>query len=731
MKLRLSLPALAASVCLAASAAHCANFAGVEVPPPVPAQPVTDTHWGVEVIDPYRFLENTADPEIQKYMKVQAEATAAILDRIPGRDKLLARIKEIDADTPAVVTGVKRDEKGGRFYLKRTAGDDQFKLYWRAQGSTDKLLVDPEVNAKSTGKPHAIGGFSPSPDGRLLAYQTSTSGSEIGVMRVIDTATVKEVTPAIDRIRDGNAEWLPDQSGFFYSRLAENWEQRPRAERFMDTAVHLRRFADPGNDRVVFGNNLFPEVVIGRSSSGHPMIVPEQPLVAVIVSHGVDPYHSLYVADRKGVLAGQPKWRRIFDESARVASIAVGSGHFYLRSALAAPRYQLLRLPIQGTDLGQAETVIAASDAVIVAIGAAKEGLYVTRREGVVKRLYRLGYAASVVPEMIPLPVEGNVSLTDTNPLVAGAVLVLAGWTRAAAHYTLGAEGKAPAPMNLVTQGKYAAPADLAVREVRVKSHDGVEVPVSVISRADIKLDGRNPTILYGYGAYGTVENPAWNPRLLPWFEQGGVYVLAHVRGGGIYGDGWRRDGWKTTKPNTWKDGIAAAEWLIANGYTARERLSIYGGSAGGIFVGRAITERPELFAAASVGVGNTDSIRSETRANGAANIPEYGTVKIEDEFRGLLAMSPYANVKAGTAYPALMLEHGVNDTRVDVWMSLKMGTRVAAATSSGKPVLMRLEYEGGHGPGAPQSQLQRRTADRLTFFLWQAGVQGFQPVAK
>ena len=200
---------------------------------------------------------------------------------------------------------------------------------------------------------------------------------------------------------------------------------------------------------------------------------------------------------------------------------------------------------------------------------------------------------------------------------------------------------------------------------------------------------------------------------------------MAHVRGGGVYGDAWHRAGLKTTKPNTWKDGIAIAEWLIAQRYTAPDRLAVYGGSAGGVFVGRAVTSRPDLFAVGVVAVGNTDQVRSETRANGGANIPEYGTVKKEDEFRGLLEMSTYANVREGTKYPAMLFEHGVNDSRVDVWMTLKTGSRMAAASNSGKPVLLRLEYDGGHGVGATRSQARERTADRWAFLLWQFGMAG------
>jgi len=263
-----------------------------------------------------------------------------------------------------------------------------------------------------------------------------------------------------------------------------------------------------------------------------------------------------------------------------------------------------------------------------------------------------------------------------------------------------------------------------------VKSHDGVEVPLSILARTGVKLDGSNPTILYGYGAYGITDDPFFNPRIYAWLERGGVYAVAHVRGGGAFGAEWHMAGRRATKPNTWKDAIAAAEWLVANRYTAPGKLGIYGGSAGGIFVGRAITDRPDLFAAAVPVVGWFDAIRIETSANGVANIPEFGTVKNEDEFRALLEMGAYNHVKQGTAYPGVMLVHGVNDIRVDVWQSTKMASRLMSATTSGRPVLLRLEYDSGHGQGSTREQLQARTADVFAFMLWQFGVPEFQPRA-
>jgi prolyl oligopeptidase len=397
----------------------------------------------------------------------------------------------------------------------------------------------------------------------------------------------------------------------------------------------------------------------------------------------------------------------------------------YLQSAADAPRFRLLRLPIDG-DLASAQTVVAQSDRVLTGFRVARDGVYITRRDGVVDGLERLSHATSPQLAVVKLPVEGTVRLGHADEDQDGVIVALGGWTRIARHYAV--DAAAVRPLGLVPPGRFDAPEGIEAREVKVASHDGVEVPASILMARGTRLDGRNPLILYGYGAYGTVEQPSFSPTMLAWLERGGVFVIAHVRGGGVYGDAWHRAGWKTTKPNTWKDGIAIAEWLVRNGYTSRERMSVVGGSAGGIFVGRAITERPDLFGAAVVSVGNVDQIRSETRANGAGNIPEYGTVTKEDEFRALLAMSPYANVRPGTPYPAVLLEHGVNDSRVDVWMSLKFASRLAASTTSGNPVLLRLDYDSGHGVGRTREQGRALTADRWSFLLWRAGHPDFQP---
>lgn len=719
---------LGSAVVLLASA-QAATFAGVDLPPPLPAQSVVDVHWGVKVDDPYRFLENTSDPAVQAWMKQQADATTAILAKLPGRDRLRSRIAEIDAEVPAVVTGVHRDARGRLTYLKRTPSDNQLKLYRRdAIDAPERLLVDPEALAKATGKSHAIGAFEPSPDGALVAYSISASGAEIGTLHVIDAATGRDVTPPIDRIRGGGSvQWLPDSSGLFYEQLARDWQSRPRAERYMDVRTSVRRLAHADADTVVFGPGVDPAVALGRSDGALMQPVPDRDLVFALVDHGVQPELALYRAALSDVLAGRARWTKVFDAGARIHGAGFAGDWLYLRSADNAPRFRLLRMPL-GADLSAATTVIEQSDRVLTGFAPARDAVYVTRRGGVVEKVERLTHDRSPRLAPIELPVEGSIRVVHADPGQDGVIVTLGSWTRVARHFTV--DRAATRPLALVPPGRFDAPDTIESREVRVASHDGVEVPASIILAKGTKLDGRNPLMLYGYGAYGMVETPSFGPRLLAWLERGGIMVVAHVRGGGVHGEAWRRAGWKSTKPNTWKDGIAIGEWLIRHGYTSRERLSVNGGSAGGIFAGRAITERPDLFAAAVISVGNVDQVRSETRANGAANVPEYGTVTKEDEFRALLAMSPYANVRPDTAYPAVLLEHGVNDIRVDVWMALKFASRLAAATTSGRPVLLRLDYDSGHGAGRTREQAQQLLADRWSFLLWRTGHPDFQPAA-
>ena len=625
-----------------------------------------------------------------------------------------------------IATQVQQSAGDRWFFLKRDPGDNQFRLVWRERADgPDRLLIDPETLSKSTGQPHAIMDFAASPDGRKLAYAMQAGGGEIGTLHVVDVDSGRQLIAPLDRIRYGDVSWLDDGSGFFYSRLREGYEKLPPTQRFGDRTRHFHALA-PETDRIVFSPVRDADLALPIYAAAYSGPVPGTRTAYMWIALGVERHGLLYVADLDAAIAGTAKWKPVATAKDSITEIAFGGGYIYLRSASGASRYKVLRVPLGAPDLARAETVVATSEGVITNISGGRDALYVTRREGAITSLLRVPHAPAITVEKVALPFAGKVEASAT-PRLPGAVLELGGWTRAARPWRYDSARRDVTALPFVKIGAFDAPADIEAREVRVRSHDGTEVPVSVLVRKDVKHDGSNPTILYGYGAYGITEDPFFNPRIYAWIERGGVYAFAHVRGSGAFGEDWHTAGRKATKPNTWKDGIAAAEWLIANRYTSRERIGIFGGSAGGIFVGRAITERPDLFAAAVPAVGVFNGLRFETSANGVANIPEFGTVKQEDEFRALLAMSAYEHVRPAP-YPGVMLVHGVNDIRVDVWQSTKFASRLATATTSGRPVLLRLEYDAGHGQGSTREQLQVRTTDIWSFMLWQFGVPEFQP---
>lgn len=727
------------------------HFAGIDVPPPLAAQNVQDVYWGVAVNDPYRFLEQVKDPAVVNWMKGQAEATESILKQILGRASILASLKEKDSVGGSVISAITRTESGRWFYLKREQGQSQAKLVWRdGVAGEERLLVDPVAVTKEKGRPHAIQSFHPSPDGKLLAYGMHASGSEIGHMHVIEVATGKSLLPPIDRVRFAGASWRKNGSGLFFSRLRPGFESMRSTERFADTGRYYLDLNQTNPDKLIFSASMYAELKLPSFATGYVQELPGTDLAGMVVNFGVDRRLAMYVANLDDVMNGKAKWREVFNQSADIREVDMGHGNVYLRSALDAPRFKILKLKLTQLDLKSAETLLPESEGVLRAMTVSQDSLIVTRREGVNTALLRLPVASinglgsssssssanKIDVQKVSLPLEGNVTVVGSvdHP---DLIVAVSSWTQSLRRYVFTPTASSNSNAGQFVRLNLAPPVEpvqrteIVAREVMVPSHDGVRVPVSIIMRKDTVLNGKNPTILYGYGAYGTTEEPARSNGVMAWVERGGIYVYAHVRGGGALGSQWHEAGHKTTKFNTWKDGIAAAEWLIANGYTSAAKLGIYGGSAGGIFVGRAITERPDLFAVAVPSVPVLDMVRSEQRANGVANIPEYGTVKVEPEFHALLRNSSYHAVKEGVRYPATMLMHGVNDSRVDVWQSLKFASQLANAQKGAQPVLLRLDYEAGHGSGSSAEQAMQRTAEFQAFMLWQMGESGFQPERK
>ena len=327
----------------------------------------------------------------------------------------------------------------------------------------------------------------------------------------------------------------------------------------------------------------------------------------------------------------------------------------------------------------------------------ASDALYLNVIQSGYGEVLRLPYGANAKATMLPLPAGDTVARTITDIAVAGAVMDRTSWTSPGDYYRYDPAKNTSTAM-LLEPPNATDPKDLVSEEVKAKAPDGTMIPLSIIYKKGLVKDGSAPTALIGYGAYGDAFTPGFSRRYMAWLERGGILAVAHVRGGGELGEGWHLAGKKLTKPNTWRDFIASAQYLIDNKYTSSAHLGIWSQSAGGVLIGRSITERPDLFAAAVDGVPCSDMLRQETGPNGPANIPEFGTVKTEDGFKGLYAMSSYYHVEPGTKYPATLVTAGANDPRVDPWQGAKLAARLEAANSGPRPILFRVNYDAGHG---------------------------------
>jgi prolyl oligopeptidase len=698
------------------------------LPPAPPVGIVSDNFFGTTVPDPYRYMEDLKNADVAAWMKAQADYTRAVLDKIPQRGVLLDEVTKYGDAAAARVTSlaVVGDHI---YYLKRNADENIPKLYMRARlGAAERLLVDPDKTPAPEGKHNAIDYFQASPDNRYLAYGISIGGSEESVLHIIDLETGKETGDVIDRANYASPSFLTG-GRLLYSRLQKMAANAPVTDKYQNQRAYLHTLGtDPDKDTEVLGVGLSPRVAIDPAELvfvGNP--IGSKYLVAGVVN-GVQNEIRVYVAPLTSLAGGAIPWVKVAEAADAVTQVTTIGDTMYLLSHKDASRFKILRVDLAKPDIAAASVVIPAAEAVITGLSAAKDALYVQRMNGGAGDVLKIAYTSGAKPVAVPLPFTGNIDALATDPREPGVIFEMRGWTRFGGYYAYTPASNKTADTYIQPQGKYDAPANLAVDEVKVKAGDGTMVPMSIVYKKGIKRDGSNPTIVWGYGAYGISQTASFAPTLLPWYERGGIFAVAHVRGGGEYGEDWHKAGYKLTKANTWNDTIACAQWLIAHKYTSSPKMAVRGGSAGGILVGRSITERPDLFAAAIDDVPVSDTLRAETSANGIPNIPEFGTVKTEEGFKGLFAMSPYAHVKDGTKYPAVLLTTGINDPRVDAWEAAKMAARLQAASTSGKPILLRIDYDAGHGFGSTKKSTYEVAADRFAFLFWQFGVAGFQP---
>ena len=713
--------ALALSAC-ASPAGQGARTSAAAPRQPIGAPPVgrvaavTETLWGREIVDPYRWMENKDDPEFAPWMRAQAAHARRVLDAVPGLPAMKARVSALSGSVEFI--GASQRAGPYIFFEKRPAGADQFMLFVRDAFGAERVLIDPATLRQ--GETHvSLDWWLASPTGAHVVYGLSPAGSENSVIQIMEVATGAILPERIDRAQYASPSWLPDGSGFFFNRLAEGAASGSAAY-YKNSVCWLHRLNTPdASDMRVLSRGQYLGVEIAEIDFPGVAVSSGSPFVVAALYSGVQNEITLFSARLNDVLAGAPQWRQVCSAADKITAFALRGEALYLLTYANAPRYRVLKVRAGNPMLSRAELTVPQSERVIVAIAAAADGVYVTDLDGGVGRVRRIAPDGGVAE--VPLPFEGAVQVRASDDR-AGCDILLESWVRPPALYAY-----FHATRQLLDTGLQPQPSlDLSPYEstrVFATAADGARIPLSIIYRRDIQLNGQNPALVNAYGAYGITSNPAFLPRTLAFLDQGGVLATAHVRGGGEYGRAWHDGGRLLTKPNTWRDLIACCEELIRLGYTRREKLAIQGGSAGGITVGRALTERPDLFAAVIDNVGVSNTLRSEFSQNGPPNVPEFGSVATEDGFKGLYEMDSTQHVAPGAAYPAVMLTTGITDPRVDPWQAAKMTARLQAATSSGKPVILRIDYDAGHGLGSTRAQRDAEVADTYAFVLWRAGL--------
>ena len=690
----------------------------------MPAQqaPVTDVYHHVSVADPYRWLENGADPKVHEWSAAQDSLAREYLDSRPLRAPIFKQLFSQISATSSSYAGL------------HAVGDTVFAYYSQppkqqpmiamltnaADPARARVIVDPNlINAKGT---TAIDWFEPSPDGKMLAVSMSENGSEDGTLHLFDVATGKQFGPPIPRVQyptgGGSLAWRADSKGFWYTRYPGT--ERPAAERHFFQQIYFHQLGDdPANDRYVLGRD-FPKVAeIKFDARFNPQ------LVIASVANGDGGEFAHYLIDAHGRAVQITRF-----EDKVVAAAAGVDGALYLVSRQGAPRGKLLKLAPGVTDLNRAVTLVPESDAVMLASGefggepliVTPNALYLRELIGGPSRVAVYDHAGKP-GGVLPLPDVSAVN--EVEPLSDGTLLYSVETYLRPPYFRRYEPKTAQASDTRLTQTSPVKFPDTEVVREYVKSKDGTAIPINIVRRKGTPLNGANPVLLYGYGGFGISETPGFlGAGIRLWLDGGGVYVDANLRGGGEYGADWHRQGALTHKQNVFDDFLAVAEHLIAEKYTDSAHLAIMGGSNGGLLMGAAMTQRPDLFRAVVSLVGIYDMLRVELDPNGSFNTTEYGSVHDPEQFKALYAYSPYHHVKAATAYPAIFMATGETDGRVNPAHSRKMIARLQAASSSGKPILLSINAHAGHGIGSALLIRVNQEADYYAFLFDQLGMQ-------
>jgi len=681
--------------------------------PPAPEtrrDSVVELLHGTRVEDPYRWLESGDSPEVRGWVEAQNRHARDLLDLLPDRDAIRARLERLFA----IGSLSPPTPRGDRLFFTKRTGDQEQPLLKLLDSTTgvERTLIDPTDNGDET---RTLDWYYPSPDGALLAFGLSQGGSEQSTLSVMDVASGQALSDEIPFTRACSLAWLPDTSGFFYTRYPEPGSV-PAGEEAYHRQVFEHRLGDAWReDRYVFGRDRpvedWPNVQLS----------PDGRWLVATVSRGWSRTNA-YVYDRQG---GEG-WRPIVDGIEALFGVTPRDDRFLIHTNFDAPRYKLMAADPDALALERWHTVIPERNDVLEA----------TAQVGDTVLALWLCDASS---RLTLHDTDGREQCAVSLPEVGSVASLTGEWNGSVAFFDFSSFATPPS-IHRIDLGSHETtpwrhlkapfdPGEFRVRLTHYSSADGTRVSMFLVDSRDRPEDGTGPAVLTGYGGFNVSLTPSFGRSLVCWLERGGLFAVPHLRGGGEYGEGWHQAGMLDRKQNVFDDFIAAGEALVSRGLVAADRLAIMGGSNGGLLMGAALTQRPELFRAAVCQVPLFDMVRYQRFRIARVWTPEYGSVEDETAFRWLYEYSPYHRVVDGTSYPAVLITTGESDSRVDPMHARKMAARLQAATGSGRAVLLRSESRAGHGQGKPISGVLEEWTDVWSFLSNELSVPCVAPV--
>ena len=684
--------------------------------------PVIDNYFGAKITDNYRWLEDLNDTTVQNWIKEQADFSNKLIDKISGKEMLLKRSKEYQQMNGDIFGKIVQCANS-YFYTKTGKGESLSKLYTRTlPNGKEELLFDPE----SIGKNIQLTDFIADDNGHKIVMKFSSGGAEICEARILEVKTNKLLEDNFGPIwSEIPVQFTSNSKEIIYTKMKSTDNKSDDVLKNSDVYLHTVG-TDSKNDKLLFSREKYPEL----------NVLPER--FPILTVSDDSKYLFLYIGSVQRELLvyyttiselhkEKINWKPLIKYEDEITEYySIGNQLFFLTHKN-APKYKIGATNLLQPNFENAKIIVAEGKDVITNIQKTKNYIVYATSNGLTKEKHLINTKTFATQKLaLPQGVNGS---SPFNPTINDRLIIYnTNWLSPYSIYEY------DLTKNNIIKSKWFDMSgsfpdftkDFAIKEVEVKSHDGVLVPLSILYSKNIKFDGSTPCYLTGYGAYGLSLQPGFIDAMAILLEQGSCLAFAHVRGGGEKGEEWHLAGMKSTKPNTWKDFIACAEYLIDQKYTSSEKLIGEGGSAGGILIGRAITERPDLFAVAIVEVGMTNTLRSETTPNGDNQIPELGSIKVPEDINSLIEMDVQSKVTKGTNYPAVLVRSGMNDARVVPWMPAKFAAVLQNSSSSNKPVLLYVNFDNGHFT-SDMDIVYKEFIDMISFSLWQVGHPKFK----